>query len=240
MAVLSVSSYKLVPGQARWESKAAKFFCLMWVTETGTSVAIVCGHGIARTTDLFQLTPRAGLPFHTPLIALQHVEVARNWEHCFNEGLGRGRRDVCDLLCERAGDARPVCLYLWHHSVALRLDRKTGEWKKMATCQYVHFKEPKWCPTFISQSLFEKHNLTMKGNGGAAVYMNIMRARCSVKRELPSYRLVRERNFCSWCIFTCLLQRRDPTTPPQFCVNLLARWFSSAPYLPIIESSDTL
>lgn len=203
------------------------------------SVAIVCGHGIARTTDLFQLTPRAGLPFHTPLIALQHVEVARNWEHCFNEGLGRGWRDICDLLCERTGDARPVCLYLWHHSFMLRLDRKTGEWKKWPRANMSILKSQNGV-LHSSHSRYLKNSLTMKGNGGAAIYMNIMRARCSVRRELPSYRLVRERNFCSWCIFTCLLQRRDPTTPPQFCVNLLARWFSSAPYLPIIESSDTL
>lgn len=64
MAILSES--KLVPGQVGWESKAAKFFCLMWVTETGTSVAVVPGQGIGETTDLFQLPPRAGCRF-TPL-----------------------------------------------------------------------------------------------------------------------------------------------------------------------------
>lgn len=189
-AVLSVSSYKLVPGQARCESKAAKFFCLMWVTETGTSVATVCGHGIAGTTDLFQLTPRAGLPFHTPLIALQHVEVARNLEHCFNEGLGRGRRDVCGLLCERAGDARPVCLYLWHHSVALRLDRKTGEWKKWPHANMSILKSQNGV-LHSSHSRYLKNTvLPWKAMEAPPYTWTLWEPRCSVKRELPSYRLL--------------------------------------------------
>ena len=129
-AVLSGSSYKLVPGQASWESKAAKFFFLMWVTETGTSVAIVCRHRIAGTTNLFQLTPRTGLPFHTPLIALQHVEVGRNIERCFNEGLGRGQREVCGLLCERIGDARPCLSILVAPLRCAKTDRNTRELKK--------------------------------------------------------------------------------------------------------------
>lgn len=115
----------------------------------GTSVAVVQGQ--VGTTGLFQLTPRASLPFHTPLIAVQPVEIGKNIEHCFSEGLGSRQREVCSLQYEHVGNAQPCVSIPVAPLCCAKTDRRV---KKMATCQCGCFKKLKGL-TFLLQSLQE-------------------------------------------------------------------------------------
>lgn len=218
-----------------WESIAQNMFsqqCLTasvtgWMGRVPQQPVLRClsgsspwAEGIDGTTGVFQLTPRAGLTFHTPLIAFQCVEVGRNIERCFNESLGRGWREVCSLLCEHAGDARTCLSTPVAPFCCTKTDRKTGELKKWPRANV--------CLKSQNGVLHSSHSRCMKNTvlpwkAMESPYIwKLWELAVQWRASSPVTDCCQGRNFCSQCVFTCLHQRRHPATQPRFCVNLLA------------------
>lgn len=82
----------------------------------------------------------------------------------------------------------------------------------MATCQCVHFTEPEWRSTFLSQLLREKHGFIMNDNG-VAIYMKITGASCSEEIELPSYGLLSGQKLLQSVCFYLFTPKETPRHP---------------------------